>query len=94
MKKRRIIIAVISIIVVAAMVLFDMLYMKKDKKEELPQEEKKVEEIVWITESSIEEVQSEMEEALECVVEKRGCEYKYDSYAFQWKHMRKMLQKY
>lgn len=76
MKKRRIIIAVISIIVVAAMVLFDMLYMKKDKKEELPQEEKKVEEIVWITESSIEGVQSEMEEALNALLKKRGCEYK------------------
>ena len=88
MKKRRIIIAVISIIVVAAMVLFDMLYMKKDKKEELPQEEKKVEEIVWITESSIEGVQSEMEEALKNV----DVNIKYDSYAFQWKHMRKMLQ--
>ena len=70
LKKRRIIIAVISIIVVAAMVLFDMLYMKKDKKEELPQEEKKVEEIVWITESSIEGVQSEMEEALNALLKK------------------------
>ena len=70
------IVAVISIIVVAAMVLFDMLYMIKDKKEELPQEEKKVEEIVWITESSIEGVQSEMVEALNALLKKRGCEYK------------------
>ena len=69
MKKRRIIIAVISIIVVAAMVLFDMLYMKKDKKEELPQEEKKVEEIVWITESSIEGVQSEILDRLHTVTD-------------------------
>lgn len=74
------------------MVLFDMLYMKKDKKEELPQEEKKVEEIVWITESSIEGVQSEMEEALNALLKNVDVNIKYDSYAFQWKHMRKMLQ--
>lgn len=42
----------------------------------MPQEEKKVEEIVWITESSIEGVQSEMEEALNALLKKRGCEYK------------------
>ena len=48
---------------------------------------------MWITESSIEGVQSEMEEALNALVEKNvDVNIKYDSYAFQWKHMRKMLQ--
>ena len=31
---------------------------------------------MWITESSIEGVQSEMEEALNALLKKRGCEYK------------------
>ena len=47
-----------------------VVYEKRIKKEELPQEEKKVEEIVWITESSLREYKVRWKRTLNALVEK------------------------
>ena len=84
MKKKQILInfLIIGIVILTAVVIF----VKQSAKDQ----QHKKQEIIWITEAVVENIQDELEKELNSLLEKRNQPYKVKFVCFQQKHMRKM----